>query len=772
MILFAISFLIFFMSYLSALSNPSAAYCENLGYVYEINQTTNGDVGICAISENVKLDAWSFFEGKVGQQYSYCAKNGYSTKTISDGKNAYSEDYTVCVNSATKTTPVDELMNFSEKLISDKLPSEEMKKFSSVSNVMKRMIANLIASLLTGNVVSSFTAKFPQNFDWRNQNGNWLTPVKNQGSCGSCWAFATVGDAESKIKIARNDSNFNIDLSEQDLVSCGVPLGFYGGSFGGCAGATLEDPLSYINNTGITDEACFSYTSSDESCSNKCSSANKRLWKINNYGYIPLNRQDMKNDIITKGPIIVGIYMAGSFVDGIYTCVNPGSNLNHAVVIVGYNDTGKYWIAKNSWGSNWNGDGYFNVGYGKCNIETYPMFVDLQINSTQRINTNNISINSGIAEGNYSDLYYLDNLFMNYKCNETNCSYDIQNAFPFSNFPHLTSLDVITYQNSSNGEASLNYLNNASWSSLGTISQIPYLVKYNLCSSFTECSNLLFNGNVFLKYLGTSSTSVDLLYLEATKTYCTDNWTLDANWSSCQINDTQYKNYYDANQCYQNASYINRTETQFCDYCLPNWTANEICNPDNSSTTWYNDSNSCFLKTNLSSDLQGMPINQTIPNSCSLNNSTIENVSFCGDLTCNVNENCSSCSADCGVCPAPTPEPTPPAPSAPSGGGGGGSAPITTAVASNPTANNTNSPKVSSSVPNQTVNESVIKIENKKPFSLTGLIVSVQNNSSLRIILMFIIAFGTIIAFFLIRKEKFSRRNVHKNMMRVKGKRK
>lgn len=820
--------LVFLISGVFAISNPSAVYCQSLGYTYELNSTGNGD-GICVISNSVKLDAWSFFEGKTGQQYSYCAKNGYEIQAVSDGKNSFSEDYALCINNSAskKGTAINksatDLMNFSEKMHSDKLASDEMKKFSSTSAVIQRVVGNMIHALLTGNVVGSFTAKVPVAFDWRNANGNWLTPVKNQGSCGSCWAFATVGDVESKIKIAKNDTSFDIDLSEQDLVSCGVPYGFYNGA-GGCEGATLEDPLDYINSTGITDEACFPYTASDSSCSNKCSSSDKRLWKIDNYGYVPLTRNDMKNYLLTKGPIIVGIYMAGSFVDGIYTCSNPGSNLNHAVVIVGYNDTGKYWIVKNSWGSNWNGNGYFNVGYGKCNIETYPMFIDLQVNSSEKVNSDENKINSGIQDGSYKDAYYKDNLSIIYgeKCGDSGCEgFDISNIFSVKSLQKITSLSIIAYQNSSNEkDTSLDYLNekSSSWESLGTIPLNSYLIKYNLCDSTESCLNYVFDGNLLLRYSHPSSkesaadsSSIDLLYLEAKATSCEDNWTLNSTWGACSANDMQYKNYYDLNNCYKNSSYLNMTVSQSCDYCtpsisqinnsceivdtfvswyndsnncfaqtglqndslppnntiacdycVPNWLAVQICNLDDSVTIWYNDSKACFDATGLSSDLAGMPSNYTVPNSCNYTHPI-----FCGDGICNNGESCSSCSADCGACPIP--------PSAPSGGGGGGGGSTASVVSENSETapettiketNNADNTIKSSTQTEDTSNE------NKQPgFSLTGLMVSMQNSSSLKIVLIFIIAAGGVAAFFLAKKYKLSRKYIHQGMMKIWGKR-
>ncbi len=91
-------------------------------------------------------------------------------------------------------------------------------------------------------------------FDWRDKDGeNWVTPVKNQGSCGSCWAFSAVGAAESAFLIYTNDPGMNIDLSEQHLVSdcCSV---------GSCGGGVPRSALEYIRDTGVPDEDCFPYT--------------------------------------------------------------------------------------------------------------------------------------------------------------------------------------------------------------------------------------------------------------------------------------------------------------------------------------------------------------------------------------------------------------------------------------------------------------------------------------------------------------------------------
>ena len=422
--------LVFSISSISALSNPSAVYCESLGYTYE-----SSEVGVCRISEYMRLNAWDFFEGKIGQQYSYCAKKGYSVRTIKDGNNSYSDEYAAC---GIKT-------NVKNKL--GILKTE----YRPVSDMMNLSVGEL-DSIETSKVLEEERLEdAPSSFDWRNEN--FVTSVKNQGGCGSCWAFAALGGVEAKIKIARNDSNFNVDLSEQDLVSCGIPLGYYDGSNGGCSGATLEDPLNYTLNSGVVDEACFSYTATDTACSNKCPSS-RRLWKIDGYSSVPQDK--IKDYLVAKGPLLVSIYVGGGYWDGdVYNCLNPQES-NHAVLLVGYNDTGAYWIVKNSWGSTWNGDGYFKIGYGKCNIEENPVYIDLEINLTQRI----------ILE-NYSNFESIDSLYEEY-----NGSASFQ-----TNLSKIVSLDVITYQNSSNG--SLSYLNNETWEDLGLFPQIPYLIKYN-----------------------------------------------------------------------------------------------------------------------------------------------------------------------------------------------------------------------------------------------------------------------------------------------------
>lgn len=320
-----------------AIPNPAVVYCEELGYKIKVNETPLGEQGICVIKENVtEYDSWDFFEGKVGKDYSFCAKHDYGIETATDGKNTFSPEYAVCI--IKKSYPSGPSISSVKE---EKIAVIDLMNLTKIYTEIKPLIkTEENESKITSTSTISSTS-IPSYFDWRNVNGsNWLTPIRDQRGCGSCWAFAAIGAMEAKIKITRNDSNFDTNLAEQDIVSCS--------SAGSCSGGWSDAALNYIKNNGTVDESCFPYNAKDESCSNKCSTWNKRLWYIDDYGYIS-DVQKAKNYIVEKGPVVAYIGMSGYFdANKIYRCDGTPSQ-NHAIVIVGYNDTGGYWIAKNSW---------------------------------------------------------------------------------------------------------------------------------------------------------------------------------------------------------------------------------------------------------------------------------------------------------------------------------------------------------------------------------------------------------------------------------------
>jgi len=342
------------------MANPAAVYCEDLGYEYKIiTDSEGGQKGVCVFPDNTSCDAWEFFTGKCGQNYSYCKIHRCDIETVSDGKNPYSPEYAVCVLPNKTKMSVIKLMDLDKKILAGTIPLES--KSINASDITREN--------------KFFGVETPITFDWRKKDGkDWMTPVKDQGACGSCWAFSAVGIVEPQYNIFYDNPDFDPDLSEQYLVSdCCADCG-------DCGGGWLSTALEFIRYEGITDEACFPYIASDCPCSDRCSDWNNRLWKINyTAGPLPDDVETIKKYLIKKGPLSVAMKYDGYWDKDIYRC-SDDYGVNHAVVIVGYNDIGGYWIVKNSWGSNWNDDGYFKVGYGECSIENYVYYANLAKN--------------------------------------------------------------------------------------------------------------------------------------------------------------------------------------------------------------------------------------------------------------------------------------------------------------------------------------------------------------------------------------------------------
>lgn len=192
----------------------------------------------------------------------------------------------------------------------------------------------------------------PTSFDWRDTGD--VTSIKNQGSCGSCWAFGTLASYEAAISILFDET---VDLSEQWLVDCNT-------SGWGCNGGWFAFSLLY---DGIPLESCYPYTAQDGSCKTTCD----MYYPLDSWYYVGSSSSvpstdAIKTAIYNHGPVAVAVYVNSAFqyyTGGIFSTSYSGS-VNHAVCLVGWNDDGGYWIMKNSWGTSWGESGYMRIAYG------------------------------------------------------------------------------------------------------------------------------------------------------------------------------------------------------------------------------------------------------------------------------------------------------------------------------------------------------------------------------------------------------------------------
>lgn len=224
--------------------------------------------------------------------------------------------------------------------------------------------------------ISPAFVELPDQVDWRTKGA--VTPVKDQGHCGSCWAFSSTGALEGQHF---RKTGVLISLSEQNLIDCS---GKYNNN--GCNGGLMDNAFQYIkDNGGIDTEKTYPYEALDDSCRYvpKNSGATDK-----GFVDIPTGREDkLKAAIATIGPVSVAIDASHQsfqfYSEGVYNepeC--DAANLDHGVLAVGYgtDENGQdYWIVKNSWGTTWGDKGYVKMSRNQknqCGIATqssYPL---------------------------------------------------------------------------------------------------------------------------------------------------------------------------------------------------------------------------------------------------------------------------------------------------------------------------------------------------------------------------------------------------------------
>lgn len=226
-----------------------------------------------------------------------------------------------------------------------------------------------LASVMKRTARAATVADYAQSVDWRNRNGNHITPVKDQGGCGSCVSFCATSVTEAMASIELGQL---LDLSEADLHFCSS----HGAN---CGGWWPTDAFSQLKSRGIPDDACFPYATAFPnnniwSQPPHCTmgpNRDARAVKITNSTIIA-DITERKNYLSNKGPCSAVMHVFEdffSYADGVYTHVSGADKGLHCVTVIGYSEAEHCWICKNSWGTGWGKGGFFKIGYGQAGID-------------------------------------------------------------------------------------------------------------------------------------------------------------------------------------------------------------------------------------------------------------------------------------------------------------------------------------------------------------------------------------------------------------------
>jgi hypothetical protein len=223
----------------------------------------------------------------------------------------------------------------------------------------------------TRNVTALPTENLQANVDWRGQ----MNAVKNQGQCGSCWAFSAVGALEGLHSVKKGQLN---NLSEQELVDCSTSYGNMG-----CNGGLMDYAFQYvIDNQGLASQKDYAYTGVDGTCK----TGKARNAPITGFTDVTVNSAAALKAAIAQQPVAVAFeadtFTFQAYTSGVINDSSCGTQLDHGVVAVGYDDAANppYYLVRNSWGASWGDAGHVKIGIqdgaGICGIQkmaSYPV---------------------------------------------------------------------------------------------------------------------------------------------------------------------------------------------------------------------------------------------------------------------------------------------------------------------------------------------------------------------------------------------------------------
>uniref|UniRef100_A0A2I9LNW7 Cathepsin L-like cysteine peptidase n=1 Tax=Centruroides hentzi TaxID=88313 RepID=A0A2I9LNW7_9SCOR len=311
---------------------------------------------------DVLLQEWEVFKLTHGKQYEP-AEDSFRMKVFMDNKHKIAKHNTLYEKGIKK-------YKLAMNEFGDKLHHEFIRNMNGFKRQYRNQYENGSTYLSPSNV------EVPKSVDWRQEG--YVTPVKNQGECGSCWAFSTTGSLEGQ--------NFRktgvlVSLSEQNLIDCSKKYGNEG-----CNGGLMDQAFTYIKqNHGIDTELSYPYEGKDGKCR-----FSKRTIGASDTGFVDVpegSEKKLKEAVATVGPVSVAIDASHEsfqfYNEGVYDEPDCSSEeLDHGVLVVGYGTSEQgddFWIVKNSWGITWGDNGYILMSRNKknqCGIATqasYPL---------------------------------------------------------------------------------------------------------------------------------------------------------------------------------------------------------------------------------------------------------------------------------------------------------------------------------------------------------------------------------------------------------------
>jgi C1A family cysteine protease len=310
--------------------------------VLNVNNSFSAESTFLQAGHSEQEQAYMQYLAKYRKNYGTREEFEYRFKTFSDNYHKVMNHN--MMNSAT------EGFHMGLNQFADLTEAEFKKKLGFNSGLKRQTNVKSIAS--NGN---------PASVDWRTSA---VTPVKDQGQCGSCWAFSTTGSVEGAYAISTGNLT---SFSEQQLVDCSKNTTVPDDGNQGCNGGSMDLAFEYLQTNLAELEATYPYQGVDSTCAYDKS---KGVFSVKGFVDVPQsNTQELEN-AVAHGPVSVAIE-ADSFVfqlyfGGIINSASCGSNLDHGVLVVGYGtENGQdYWILKNSWGAQWGESGFFRIAKG------------------------------------------------------------------------------------------------------------------------------------------------------------------------------------------------------------------------------------------------------------------------------------------------------------------------------------------------------------------------------------------------------------------------